>query len=175
MLSAQRRSQACAWRSYLNSPIPPNRKQFSPSRGLPDRCCRMWWEVKMTDGSMAFVQFKRLAAGLRDWGYDVRDDGEFGEFALGGFVCSYRNFGVLDITFLRPGELLSAKPEPDMVWIWNGTAWEEPTEWVASPRTLSTSEVYRTCVRTVNFMAGSAIGIGASYCVVPTPGPAAHA
>jgi hypothetical protein len=129
----------------------------------------------MKDCSTAFAEFKQLAEGLRDWGYDVRDDGEFGEFALGGFVCSYRNFGVLDITFLRPGELLSTRPEPDMVWIWNGTAWEEPSEWVVSPKTLSTSDVYRTCVRTVNFMAGNSIGIGASYCVVPTEGPAAHA
>jgi hypothetical protein len=122
---------------------------------------------QMKDGFTAFLEFKRLAASLRDWGYDVRDDGEFGEFSLGGFVCSYRFFGVLDVNFLNPGQLLADDPEPDFMLIWNGISWEEPTDCVADRQALSTEELYRTCVRTINFMAGSAVGIGATYCVVP--------
>lgn len=125
------------------------------------------------DGATAFAEFKRLAKGLRNWGYDVRDDGEFGEFVLGGFVCSYRYFDVLDITFLRPGELLAQRPEPDMVWIWNGHAWEEPSEWTRTPQVANTGDIYTECVRIINFMAGNSIGIGASYCVVPSASTAA--
>jgi hypothetical protein len=122
----------------------------------------------MKDGATAFIEFKRLVAGLRDWGYDVRDDGEFGEFALGGFVCSYRFFGVLDVTFLRPGELLADKVEPDLVLIWNGKEWEEPSDLAISPERLSTAELYRTCVRKINFTAGGMVGIGPFYCVLPS-------
>ena len=75
----------------------------------------------MIDGCTAFVEFKGLVNTLRSWGFEVRDEGEFGEFAIGGFVCSYRFFGVLDVTFLKPGELLADKTEPDMVLVWNGT------------------------------------------------------
>jgi len=125
-------------------------------------------QMKVKDGTTAFMEFKQLAAGLRDWGFEVRDDGEFGEFALGGFVCSYRFFGVLDVNFLRPGELLADTLEPDLVLIWNGFAWEEPSELTISPHVLLNKELYRTCVRTINFQAGSSVGIGPSYCVVPS-------
>jgi hypothetical protein len=122
---------------------------------------------QMKDCSTAFIEFKRLIAGLREWGYDVRDDGEFGEFSLGGFVCSYRYFGVLDVNFLNPGQLLADDPEPDFMLVWNGSSWEEPTDNIMARETLSTAELYRTCVRTINFMAGGAVGIGATFCIVP--------
>lgn len=121
----------------------------------------------MKDGSTAFLEFKRLVTALREWGYDVRDDGEFGEFALAGFVCSYRFFGVLDVNFLNPGELLADSMEPEMVLSWNGHVWEELTE--HAPKEISTAELYRTCVRTINFMAAKNVGISSGYCVVPQP------
>lgn len=121
----------------------------------------------MTDGSTAFLEFKRLVTTLREWGFDVRDDGEFGEFSLAGFVCSYRFFGVLDVNFLKPGELLGDQVEPDMVLVWNGRGWEELTEETGRVPCLTNSELYRTCVRTINFMAASRVGISPGYCVVP--------
>jgi hypothetical protein len=119
----------------------------------------------MSDGYSAFLEFKQLVTSLRDWGFEVRDEEEFGEFSIGGFVCSYRFFGVLDVCFLRPGEMLADQVEPDMVLIWNGDAWEPLTD-EESSQPLPNAEVFRTCVRTVNLMVAKCVGIEPDYCVV---------
>lgn len=120
----------------------------------------------MSESTEAFIAFKQLVSSLKDWGYDVRDDGEFGEFALAGFVCSYRFFGVLDVNFLLPGELLADRVEPDMVLAFDGRNWEELTE-DALPMLYSTAELYRTCVRTINFLVASQVGINPGTTTLP--------
>lgn len=117
------------------------------------------------EGWVAFRLFKKLTWTLREWGYDIRDDGEYGEFSLGGFVCSYRFFDVLDIDFLRPGESLQSRSEPELVFIWED-GWcciPEDEEFVGP---VSSLEVFNYCMRRINLMAAAACGLAPDICLI---------
>jgi hypothetical protein len=120
----------------------------------------------MIGGATAFEQFKQLVRGLKEWGYEVREEDDFGEFSLNGFVCSYRYLGVLDIDFLSPGQTLYCKGEPEMVLSWDGNSWRDVTldGLLEVPR--STTEVFNRCLKRLNYQVGSTLGLYPNVCLL---------
>lgn len=119
----------------------------------------------MNDGWIAFRLFKKLATTLNEWGFDVRDYGEYGEFSLSGFVCSYRYFDVLDIDFLAPGQTLQSRGEPDYVFEWTD-GWSDLAAAKAGQQPISSLELFNNCVRVINLTAACSYGFDPNVCLI---------
>jgi hypothetical protein len=120
----------------------------------------------MIGGALAFEQFKQLARALRDWGYDIREEADFGEFSMNGHVCSYRYLGVLDVDFLAPGEKLVRKGEPDMVLSWDGQGWRDVTDDGVLEVSRSNQELFNRCLKRLNYQIAGGFGFSPNMCVL---------
>ncbi|HEY9790008.1 MAG TPA: hypothetical protein V6D22_06400 [Candidatus Obscuribacterales bacterium] len=123
----------------------------------------------MIGGATAFQAFKKLARALRELGYEVREQDEFAEFGMNGFVCSFRYFGVLDIDFLKPGQKLLSKGEPDMVLTWDGVGWRDVTDDGVLEVSRSNEELFNRCLKRLNYDVGASIGFFPNVCILVPP------
>lgn len=119
----------------------------------------------MIGGATAFKDFQRLVAELKDWGFEVRQNAEYGEFSLHNFVCSYRFFGVLDIDFLVPGQGLAQKGEPDLLFGWDGCGWREITSLGVAEVQLSNVTLFNRCLKRINYQVGESFGFSPNMCI----------
>jgi hypothetical protein len=120
----------------------------------------------MIGGATAFAQFKQLAGQLRDLGYEVQEQDEFGEFGMYGYFCVYRYFGVLDVDFLSPGQRLLSKLEADMVMGWDGNSWHDVTADGTLEVGRSTTEVFNRCLKRLNYEIAGSLGLSPNYCLL---------
>jgi hypothetical protein len=119
----------------------------------------------MIGAEKAFHHFQLLVSDLRQWGFDVHQSPEFGEFSINQYVCSYRYFGVLDIDFLLPGQRLSQRCEPDWLLGWDGNAWREISQQGVSEVQLSNAQLFNRCLKRVNYQVAASLGFSPNMCI----------
>jgi hypothetical protein len=120
----------------------------------------------MIGGTAAFLQFQQLIRGLRDLGYDVKEDDDFGEFSICGYTCSYRFLGLLEIDFLAPGQCLKGRLEPDLMLTYDGRGWRDVTKEGVLEVCRSNQELFNRCLKRVNYDAAAVLGFSPHMCIL---------
>jgi hypothetical protein len=123
----------------------------------------------MIGGAAAFIQFKQLVRGLKELGFEIMEEDDFGEFTICGYTCSYRYTGALDIDFLAPGQYLTGKLNPDLVLSWDGAGWREVTPEGMLEVSRSNQELFNRCLKRLNYDAAASVGFSPHVCIWAAP------